>query len=201
MDSEIQKRIERLYAAVGRVIERDFESLPATVISTPKGVLMHQDFSGGASEAEMSDALHSLIASVASFHDHMKQWARKHGVSEDSIHNYFAGSPDFCIVRDLWNNDKHGGTPDKDGWSRKAPRLGSVRRVMELRTRAEANSSCFMTVGKRGQPVFSGNGDPRTVLTAEVVDKLGNGLGEAHGFIERAVSLCEKSLGQFRVVS
>lgn len=199
MASEIEKRIDRLYAALGRVVERNFESLPAKQVRTPKGFLIHQDFSGGQSEAEMSEALHSLIANIASFHDHLQEWGKTHGVSQESIHNYFDSSPDFPIVWDLWTVDKHGGTQRRDGWSKKAPRLGSVRRVLELRTGPQANSVCFMTAGRDGRPKIGGNGDPRTVLTAEVVDKLGNGLGETHEFIERALQLCEAAISKFGV--
>ena len=58
-----------------------------------------------------------------------------------------------------------------------------------------------MTMGKTGVPRVGGNGDAKTVLTGEVVDKLGNGLGEAHEFIERSIRVCEAALRRFGVVS
>lgn len=202
MDSEIEARIARLHAAIGRVVERDFSRLPARIIKKPGSIAVVQDFSGGASEAQLSDALHSLIGNVAGFPDHLTHWGRTHAVSADSIYNFFKASSDFCIVRDLWNNDKHGYPPTKgDGWSKKAPRLLSARRVMQLKTGAHAGSTSYMTMGKDGAPKIGGDGDTHTTLTGEVVDKLGNGLGEAHEFIERSIRLCEAALRQFGVVS
>jgi hypothetical protein len=183
MDTEIGARIERLHASLGRAIERDFSRLPAQIVAKPGVIAVFQDFSGGATEAQLSDALHSLIANVASFPDHLTHWGRTHAVSPDSVYNFFKASPDFCIVRDLWNNDKHG------------------YRVMQLKTGGRAGSTAFMTMGKDGVPKVTGDGDAQAVLTGEIVDKLGNGLGEAHEYLERAIRLCEAALRQFGVTN
>ena len=52
---------------------------------------------------------------------------------------------------------------------------------------------------RKGIPVVSGDGDSYTVLTGDVVDKRGNGLGEACELIERAVRFCESALRHFGV--
>ena len=191
MDEDIKARMDRLYAALGRVIERDLNALPPTITTKPGVVAIHQDFSGGESEAELSDALHSSIASVASFHDHLQEWGHRNNVSKETVHTYFKSSPDFCIVRDLWNSDKHGGELHKDGWSKQAPTIVSVRRVLEM------SGPSTMIVDQRGQAVVSGDGDVRAVVTGRVVDKQGKSLGDAHDYLERAVKLCETALNHF----
>lgn len=201
MDANISSRIQRIYAAIGRAIERDFSKFKPHIIRKPGTVTILQDFSGGQSQAELSEALHSLIANVASFHDHLKAWGRRNSVNGDTIHNFFQHSEDFCIVYDLWNRDKHGGDSRDGGWSKKSPRLTAARRVMLINTGEKAGSTATLAMSKDGIPIVSGDGDSHAVLTGEVVDKLGNGLGEAHEFIERSVRLCEAALRQFGVMA
>ena len=43
----------------------------------------------------------------------------------------------------------------------------------------------------------TGGGSAIVVLTGEVVDKDGNGLGDAHTFVEDAVRVCEAALQKF----
>jgi hypothetical protein len=152
------------------------------------------------SEAEISETLHALIHNIASFHDHLQKWGERHGVSRDSIYNFFKSSLDFCVVRDLWNNDKHGYPPDRnDGWSRKAPRLTNAHTVCQLATGSAANSSAVLTLGKGGMPVAKtkGSGSVGVVLTGDVLDKNGGGLGDSHKFIEAALRVCEAAVQRF----
>lgn len=199
MDPELLDRIRRLHAALGRVVQRDLTKFPARIHVDDRCVALVQDFSGGATEAELSDTLHSLIHNIASFHDHLQKWGGRHGVSEESVHNFLRESSDFCVVRDLWNNDKHGYPPRNDGWSRKAPRLLGARCMCRLATRAEKNSAVRMTLGRSGRPITSGDGSSSVIITGEVVDKNGSGLGEAYDFIERSLRVCEAALRRFGV--
>lgn len=195
MIGSIQDRVERLHVSLRRNVEREFSKFVAVVERTKDAVLVTQDFSGGASNAELSEAIHALIHSIASFDDHLQEWGDANGVLRDSIHQFFADADDFCIVRDLWNNDKHGGYPPRnDGWSRKAPRLKDVRRVCELRTSESPNSGVTMTLGRNGQPQSFGDGVTEIVITGEVIDKLGNGQGDAHKIIDRALRVCQSAL-------
>lgn len=199
MDAELLTRIHRMNVAIGRVNEHDVQSIPAKIFANDKHQVIVQDFSGGKSEAEISETLHGLIANVASFHDHLQKWSDRHGVSRESIHNFLKDSFDFCVVRDLWNNDKHGYPPHNDGWSKKAPRLTHANSICELTTGTETNSSATMTLGLDGKPnVFTtGGGSVRAVLTGEIIDKNGGGLEDAHRVLERAVRVCESAVERF----
>ena len=200
MDRQLLDRIRRLHVAIGRATEGDLSKFPAKIFSNDRTHVVVQDFSGGMSEAAVSETLHALIHNIASFHDHLQKWGERHSIGRESIHNFLKNSFDFCIVRDLWNNDKHGYPPDRnDGWSRKAPRLASAYTICQLSTGSGKNSSAVMTIGKGGEPAArtKGTGSVAVVLTGDVVDKNGNGLGDAHQFIEGALRVCEAAVQRF----
>lgn len=200
MDTQLLERLRRLHIAIGRVSESELSKFPARVFSNDRARIVVQDSSGGMSVTEISETLHALIHNIASFHDHLQKWGERNGVSRESIHNFLKNSLDFCIIRDLRNNDKHGYPSDRnDGWSRKAPRLANAYTICQLSTGTGENSLALMTFGKGGKPVVrtKGTGSVGVLLTGDVVDKNGNGLGDAHKFIEAAVRVCEAAIQRF----
>ncbi len=199
MDAPLLERIHRLHVAIGRVVEHDLTNFPARAYSDHQGHGVLQDFSKGMSEVEISETIHSLIHNIASFHDHLKKWGAMNGVNSDDIHDFFKSSFDFCVVRDLWNNDKHGYPPKNDGWSGKSPQLVNAYAVGRLSSGSAANSSAKVTLGKGGTPIAktSGSGSANVVLTGDVVDKDGKGLSDAHIFIEAALRICEEAKQRF----
>lgn len=189
MDADLLERIQRLDVAIHQT-RTDLRKVPPWSYILPRRRL---------SDAEISDALHSLIHNVASFHDHLQKWGDRHGVSRESIHNYLKDSFDFCVVRDLWNNDKHGYPPHNGGWTRKAPRMLHPNSICRLKTLPKKGSSVTMSIGPKG-PVIGGDGSAHIVFTAEVIDKHNAKLGDADDFIDRAVHHCEAALLRFGVV-
>lgn len=202
MDPDILKRIQRLHVALGRVVEHDLSRFPARIVEDSRGRLIAQNFSGGRSEADLSETLHGLINNIASFHDHLQKWGDQNGVNRESIHNFLKDSFDFCVVRDLWNCEKHGEYQSGNkGWSKKAPRLRNVRCTLKLKTRPAQNSTVGVTMAKDGSPLKFGDGHACVVITGEVVDRCGNCLGGADNFIEKALKVCECALRRFRVTN
>ncbi len=88
MDAEILHRIQRINSAFGKTCRTDLQRFPARIYQTSQSKMIVQDFSGGASDAELENVLQSLIHNLASFHDHFQDWAERHGMSRTSIHNY-----------------------------------------------------------------------------------------------------------------
>jgi hypothetical protein len=199
MDSELIDRIKRLYVTLARVAERDLRKFPPRVFADDRVFGFSQDFRGGATEPQLSEALHALINAVASFHDHLQNWAQQRGINRESVHKYFKESVDFCIVRDLWNNDKHGYPPRFGSWSKRDPRVYNIDRVCQLRTRPEKGSTVGLTLDRAGRPRGFGDGSVSIVITGDVVDDHGNSLGNAHDIIERSVRVCEAALHHFGV--
>ena len=196
MDPDINTRVERLYAAVGMAVDLDVLKYQPIYYCNEKVRGVVQEFSGGATEAEMSNSLHSLIHNIASFHDHLREWGPKHKINRENVHNYFKASTDFCIIRDLWNNDKHGYPPkDGSGWSRKAPRLRDVHRALQL-----GGAESWMQLTPSG-PVYGGNGTREVVIMGTVIDRVGNAIGLVDAFVRGAVARCEEVLKYFGVAS
>ena len=201
MDPDILQRIHRLHVAIGRSIQPDVSKLPARIIDRNALRTVMQDFTGGKSEADLSETLHGLIHNVASFPDHLQKWGQNHAVSEDSIRNFMKASFDFCVVRDLWNCDKHGDyKPGNTEWSRRSPRLLNVTSILELKPAPAKNSKVGIMMGKDGRPVKFGDGSSYVVVTGDVVDGNGGGLGQAHEFIEKSLRVCEAALQRFGVI-
>jgi hypothetical protein len=71
---------------------------------------------------------------------------------------------------------------------------------MSLKTRPRKNSTVAITMGRDGQPIKHGDGEAYAVVTGDVVDRYGGGLGQAHDFIEKSVKVCEAALTHFKVV-
>lgn len=190
MDEELLKRIQRLHVAIGRT-STDLRKIPPEFYDLPRRRL---------SDAELSETLHSLIHNVASFHDHLQSWGDRHGATRSSIHDYLKSSFDFCVVTDLWNNDKHGYPRQNDGWTDHAPQLLNVNSICQLKTQPKKESSVVIQIGKSGQPNIGGDGSVHVIITGEVVDKDGVILGDAHIYIEKAIRHCEAALQHFDVV-
>jgi hypothetical protein len=198
MDSSIQGRIDRLFDAVSLAVEQDLSKFKPVVVSNQHGHGVYQDYNGGATEAELSNKLHILIHNVASFHDHLKKWAPSAGVNRENVHSFLKASVDFCIVRDLWNNDKHGYPPKEDrDWSRKAPRLRDVHGALQAQTRPEKNSQVWMTIDAKGKPIYGGDGTFEVVISGTVVDRDGNPIGTVDTILSRAVARCEEAIKLF----
>src|SRR6516225_3884765 len=133
MNDDLDARIRRLYAAVGETEEADLTKFPATVISNDKGIFFHQDFSGGKTEEQLANYLHSLIALIAGLEYHLYKWAANNGGDVDKIKASVRASRPFSIVHDLWDSEKHGHSPsrgnDRTGM---APQLLNINRVMKM---------------------------------------------------------------------
>lgn len=56
-----------------------------------------------------------------------------------------------------------------------------------------------MTIGRGGVPVILGDGTAQAVITAEIRDSNGNGLGDAHATLTEAVDVCESLLADFSI--
>ena len=199
---DTSKRIRRMYAAVGETIEADMEKLPAHVVSTDriKGVI--QDFSGGVAPEELENALHTLIAILASLEYHLRRWAHHNEQDPEKVTEVFRNSRPLQLVHDLWNNEKHG-YPRPHGQDRSgvAPRLNYVRRVMRLRTQPHKGSGVTMTFGPGGVPVTRGDGSAVAVITGEILDTNGNEIGNAHSVLAAAIGECEALMREFGLLA
>ncbi len=200
MDDQLIQRIRRMYAAIGETVETEMSQLPAFVISTDKINAVFQDFRGNKTPEQLENALHSLIAIIASLEYHLRRWAHNNGHEPDKVTVTFRDSQPLQIIHDLWNNEKHG-YPLPNGRDRSgvAPRLRDVRRVMRLTTQPCKGSVVGMTMGRGGVPVIHGDGNAAAVITGEVVDAEENMIGNADVLLSQAVDECESLMQQFDI--
>lgn len=195
MNDDLDSRLRRLYAAIGDTQEADLDKFPAKVIADDKGILVHQEFSGGKTDEQLTNALQSLIALIAGLEYYLYIWAGKNAHGKDKVQLPLQGSLSFSIVHDLWNTEKHGYSPTRGGdRTGLAPQLLNVNRVMRLATQPEKGSFVMFMLGQDGKPVIRGDGTAKAVITGDVVGKDGKRLGDAHEILEGAVKDCEQIL-------
>lgn len=197
---DLLNRLHRIYAAVSTTTEFDMTKLPAKVYRSGNTVCVFQDFTGGLSKHDIANAVQSVIHNIASLHDHLKKWARANGKDETKVESTFKNSADLRIVRDLWDIDKHGGKRRDGGYSKKTPRLADVRRQLVLMTQPRVGSYVTMTFMPDGAPKIGGNGSAKAIITADVLDKEGQRLGDLFEIEKRCVEAYEALLKDYGVL-
>jgi hypothetical protein len=198
-DRALHLRIRRLYAAIGAAQVTDMSHLPARVVSTPRVLGIIQDFSGGASSAELENIAISVILNVASLRDHLRRWASRTGRDKGKVEEAFEKSPALKIIQDLFDRDKHAGPRRDGGYSGRSPMLSNIGRVMRLQTQPRAGSRVTMVLGADGTPRIGGDGFAAAVLTGDVLDQEGERLGDLFDLELQAVEAWESLLAEYGV--
>jgi hypothetical protein len=192
MDDALRTRLRRIYAAIDAVEEDDLSTFRSTVAVSPRQVVVSQDWSGGKSSEEVENLAHGAIHNIATLCDHLRRWARQHGVDPDEVDRAANASPSIQVVRDLADVDKHGGNRRDGGYSRRSPRLDRIFPVMGLSVGSEAGS--FVSVTLTPHPVARGSGSATVIVTGEVVDGQGAPLGDLYDLMKDAVRCWEAFL-------
>jgi hypothetical protein len=197
---EIVFRVKRIYAAINASHEFNMAKFPVKVFSNTRGHGFFQDFSGGQSEEELANIAHAIIYNIANLRDHLRRWADQNGKGQARVWEYFKGTDPLKIIQDLSNYDKHGPPENgKQSWTGLEPRLRYIRRIMQLTTQAKAGSCVALTFDRNGGPQLHGDGSACGVVTAEVLDKDGNLLGDLARIQLAAVEAWELLLAEFGV--
>jgi hypothetical protein len=184
-----------MYAAVDATIEGDLSRFPPVIVHDDRTLGIYQDFLGGLNPAQLENLAYSVIHNIASFPDHLRQWAKKNGRDPSQINAVQRESLPFRQVADLSNNDKHGYPPRRGGRSGQAPKLTDVNRVLRLSTGAAKGSSVRVMLSPSGPVVrASGGGSANVVVTGSIVDADGTRLGALHEIWLEAIGACERML-------
>ena len=195
-------RVRRLYAAVDSTVERDMSKLPAKVISTEKVWGVFQDFSGGQSSEDLENDFFGIINNLANLEYLLEKWAHHNGRDKTKVHTVFTASRPLRIVHDLWNWNKHGPYRSKrDSRSGLSPTIRNIHRVMQLQTQAVKGSRVGMTLGPGGIPHISGDGSAEALITGDVVDSMGQHIGDARKIILDAVTDCERLMREYGLLT
>jgi hypothetical protein len=196
---ELISRLRRIYAAIGETVDTDISKYSATVQQNDRMTFMWQDFRAGLGDEQLLNLAFSLAYNVLSLRDHLKNWAKAHCGSDQRVKDFFKESMPLKIIADLSNADKHG-YPLGRFWTDLGPKLGEATRP--LRMTAKPGAGWFvLTVGADGKLKSTGEGEAKIVLSAAVLDKDGNRIGDLVEIAEQAVADWEKLLVELRIAT
>lgn len=192
-------RVKRLYVAIKASEETDISKFLPKVISDGHRKGFSQDWSGGLSEAELTNIAQSLIYSIAHFDAPLRKWADQNSQDKTKVDHMFNSSLALRIIKDLSNYDKHAYPPRDGGHSGKSPRIDEFRRIMQMTTKPEKGSFVALTFTPQGVPKVSGNGTAKVVVSGDILDKDGNNIGDLHKIALEAVEDWENVLSDYGV--
>ncbi len=192
-------RVKRLYTAIKATEETDVSKFLPKVITDGHRKGFSQDWSGGLSEAEITNIAHSLIGNIAHFDAHLKKWADQNSQDKTKVDNVFNRSLALRIIKDLSNYEKHAYPPWDGGHSGKSPQVNEFRRIVQMTTKPEKDSFVALTFTPQGLPKVLGDGTAKVIVTGDILDKDGNNIGDFHKTALEAIEAWENIVGYFGV--
>lgn len=193
--TDVLLRLARVYASVQATFSTGLGSMRAHVTIDGNNIAFEWP-SGDRPVAELENAAQAAIANVSSLRDHMKKWASGTNRSTEPIDRAIYNCFEYRVVHDLWNREKHSGDVRNGGLSKRNPVLRNVRSVVRLETRPEKGSWVGVSVSLRdGTPRAHGDGSTAVVVTGDIIDSVGNPIGDLYEFLSRAVAMWEEVLG------
>ena len=198
-NDDLIPRVKRLYAAIKASEETEISKFLPKVINDGRRKGFSQDWSGGLTEAELTNIAQSLIYSIAHFDDPLKKWADHNSQDKTKVDLMFNSSLALRIIKDLSNYDKHAYPKRDGGHSGKSPRVDKFRRVMQMTTKPEKGSFVALTFTPQGVPKVLGNGTAKVVVSGDILDKDGNNIGDLHKTAFEAIEAWENVLSDYGV--
>ncbi len=195
----INRRMARIYAALDVNVDPRIDLAKPTAYSIDlEGRItdcVEWRFRGTMPDAKLENDLFCLIGNICSLYDHVKQYARKTGISFQELDRTWRNSSELQILQDLNNRDKHS---DAEGRGDRLPRpkLLNINRVMRL----HSEQASFVGVKfQNGSWQKVGTGEANLVITADVVAADGSVLGDLHDFCQRGLTFWENLLERWGV--
>ena len=187
-----------LYASIQATIEADITKFKPTILTAKNRIGFYQDWSGNLSGADRINYVKSIVDNIASFEYQLNKWASHNGYDINIVKNTFNNSKALQIIHDLWNTYKHAGSK-RNSKSGLWPILKDIDSSLQLATKPKKGSSIGLTFNADGTPKILGNGTARVVISADVLDKEGNIIGDFHKIALEAVAAWESVLLNFGV--
>jgi hypothetical protein len=194
-DGGIDKRIQRIYASLGVLVEVDMDS---TIRFVREGSTARLTFDKDMTLGEVENNAHALIALVAHAPDHLRKWAKANEVDAAAINAFIDASDELKLLIDLANIEKHGGFGRDGGRSGRLPVLQNLSRGMRLRPNPdggkttatvrieipEGQATARMTALPGGAPL-------QVVIDADVNDSNGDKICRLAWLLESGVAQVE----------
>lgn len=183
----IEQKVEQMYKALEAMeVTEKLTSVRPELKRAGTSFAVSFDFKKGTDTATAANRVSQLLANIACLKDHLKVWC-------DKNNKPFAGdvlidsNRDVAIVHDLWNLDKHG--------ELKRSRSGLFPRFLHpphtsMVFKGEAGKQPMLQIPVFGGPMQVKDGASLRI-TASVIDKDGNPLGDFENICEKAVNAWE----------
>ena len=188
---DIEQKLEQMYAALRELqVTEKLSSIKPKTKRVGNQFVTSVDFTGGTDRATAANRVSLLLNNIACLKDHLKAWCKKNGkpFTGDQL---IDSNRDIAIIHDLWNLDKHAelNRPSRSGLS---PRLQHPAQTSLMFK--GGSEPAMVTI-----PFFQGGvaqaiGAASLRISATVVDKDGNGLGDLEAISLRAVAAWEAEL-------
>jgi hypothetical protein len=190
----IEKKLDQLYAALSEMRINDLSSIGLKYEAIGKTTKISLDFSGGTNQATVANRVSLLLHNIACLKDHLSSWCKNNG-KQFNGEKFLKTNREAAILHDLWNLDKHGG-PSRDSKSGLSPRLlQDAQIVLQLTSGGGRLSPRFEIAIPTDRPAESGRvqteGEVSLCISALVVDKNGNPLGELGEICQKALAAWE----------
>lgn len=196
MDDVIATRLRLLLAAIDENFGEDISSCDPTWKADGSQLKEFvQDWTGGETVEAMHNRVHVIVSKISSLEDYLRKWARARGQDPKEVSDFLKQSAAFCVIRDLDNLEKHGGS-GRDGWSGRDPRIENL----DKRLRVTPGTGTTITIS-RAAPKVEGDGKVETFVTGIVVDRDGKRIGELHEIFDDAFSHIEALLAKLGVMT
>lgn len=185
----LQQKIEQMYRALGemRLPEKLAAIRPQRLRDGDKfGIEL--DFTKGTDRATAANRVSTLIANIACLKDYLKEWCTKNKVAFTGD-QLIDSNRDVAVVHDLWNRDKHGGEL-RHSRSELFPRIdGDPHTSLVLR-----GEQAMVALPLHPGGALVATGDVGLQISASVIDKDGNSVGNLQTICESAVSAWQGEL-------
>jgi hypothetical protein len=186
-ETAIEQKLEQLYDALREmhVTEKLASFKPTTVVSGNRFSTAF-DFTKIEKPATAANRVSLLVNNIACLKDRLNAWCRKSGKPEtgDQLIN---GNRDVAIIHDLWNLDKHSelNRPSRSGLSPRLLQPPQTTLEFKITTTQETP---LLVLSPFGEGKVLAHEAAHARITATVVDKDGNTLGELEPICLRAVA-------------
>ena len=193
-------KIRQMHEALGELKDSDLSSIKPELLSTHQGFYCNVDFSQGNTDAGLANVASLLITNIACMKDHLKAWCTKNNkIFEGDI--LIGSDKNVALVHDLWIIDKHAELRASRSGHR--PRIQGLCQMLSFSTGPSLGSSGMFTIDPRTGEVKTqtqGSASVKLVITGQVVDEIGNLLGDFAAICEKATVAWEEALNRAGVV-
>jgi hypothetical protein len=145
------------------------------------------DFTDGTDRGTAANRVSLLLNNIACLKDHLKSWCKKNG-KPSTGDQLIDSNRDVAIIDDLWPLDKHAEL-NRPSRSKLSPRLAQPAHTSLMFKGGPEPASVTLPFFQGG--VIQATGAASLRISAGVVDKDGNGLGNVESIALRAVAAWE----------